>query len=148
MEMPRQVRRRTPPPSSSEEEVLQGDLPAIASPISVSQSHEDGAGISKRDRALQQAAANAAEARKVRALDKNLSRSQADIDADKREQAIDALTVEFGCEYCQHAFQLGHADFDKLSPATILQDMRIWPRNLTRPASMVPERLSDSFGHG
>ena len=62
--------------------------------------------------------------RRVRVLDKNLSRNQADIEADKREQVIDALTVEFGCEYCQHTLNLGHADFDKLSAETILQDMR------------------------
>ena len=89
VELPRQVRRRTPPPSSSDEEVLSGDHPVIASPILVSQSHEGGAGLSDRDFPLQQSSANAAQTHRDRTQDKNLSRSQSDIDADKREQAID-----------------------------------------------------------
>ncbi len=46
------------------------------------------------------------------------------IDTDVFEKAIDTLTIEFGCEYCQHAFHMGDADFNKLSTDELLKDMR------------------------
>jgi len=67
---------------------------------------------------------NVANERKARAEDKDLSLGQHDIDTDKMEKAIDDLTVEFGCKYCQHALQMEDADFNKLSGDELLKDMR------------------------
>ena len=125
MELSRQVRRRTPSPSPSDDEDPSGNHSVSSSPISVTQPHDGGTGHLNRDIPLRQSTANAVQVRKDRSQDKDLSRSQSDIDTDKREKAIDTLTIEFGCEYCQHVLNLGDSDFNKLSSDELLRSQRL-----------------------
>ena len=59
-----------------------------------------------------------------------MSHIQSDIDVDKLEKEIDSLTIEFGCEYCQHFLKLGDTDFNKLSSDHVLKTMRNMTPNL------------------
>ena len=122
--MLRLVRRRTPSPAPSADEDSSVNPSVSPPPVAENQTQDGIVGLSARDIALWQAAANAAKEREARAQNKDRSRSQSDIDTDALEKAIDALTIEFGCEFCQHALQMGDADFNKLSADELLKDMR------------------------
>ncbi len=104
--MSRLVRRRTPSPAPSVDEDSSAN-PSVSPPPAAANQPQDGiVGLSARDIALRQAAANAVKERETRTQNKDLSRSQSDIETDAFEKAIDVLTIEFGCEYCQHALQI------------------------------------------
>jgi hypothetical protein len=122
--MSRLVRRRTPSPSPSVDEDFSVNHSVSPPPTAVNQSQDGNVDLSARDIALRQVAANVAKEREARAQNKDLSRSQLDIDTDTFEKVIDTLTIEFGCEYCQHVPQMGDADFNELSSDELLKDMR------------------------
>jgi len=93
-------------------------------------------------------AVKAANERKSRTENKDLSLGQHDIDADKLGKAIDDLTVEFGCQYYHHVLQLEDAVFNKLSADQLLKDMRNRAPKIELGPFMETARFSGAFVTG